>query len=167
MMAQVISTLCDECLAGGSEVPAVTWGLTIDAPGAKSAPYLIDACEMHAEPYAAVAKTLAEYGRRSDRKAPLPRVAAGPVPAGATDFATTPAGEHVCPVAGCGKSVPTRNGLISHVRRVHEMTLNESLGLVADGAEYPCPDCERHFSTPQGLGRHRTAVHGYRVSARE
>jgi len=27
----------------------------------------------------------------------------------------------------------------------------------------PCPDCERRFTTPQGLGAHRHQRHGYRV----
>jgi hypothetical protein len=29
-------------------------------------------------------------------------------------------------------------------------------------AEYECPDCARSFTTPQGLGAHRSRVHGYR-----
>jgi hypothetical protein len=31
---------------------------------------------------------------------------------------------------------------------------------VADNPTLPCDDCDRTFSTPQALGRHRTAVHG-------
>lgn len=27
---------------------------------------------------------------------------------------------------------------------------------------FPCPDCERVFDSAQGLGRHRTATHGYK-----
>lgn len=31
----------------------------------------------------------------------------------------------------------------------------------ADG-KYDCPDCDRVFDTPQGLGAHRARIHGYR-----
>ena len=30
--------------------------------------------------------------------------------------------------------------------------------------KYPCPDCDRVFDKPQGLGAHRSRTHGYRVA---
>ncbi len=29
---------------------------------------------------------------------------------------------------------------------------------------YPCPDCDRVFDKPQGLGAHRSRTHGYRTN---
>lgn len=31
---------------------------------------------------------------------------------------------------------------------------------------YPCPECDRVFPTPQALGRHRAAKHGYKGAAK-
>ncbi len=30
--------------------------------------------------------------------------------------------------------------------------------------KYPCPDCDRVFDKPQGLGAHRSRAHGYRTT---
>ena len=30
--------------------------------------------------------------------------------------------------------------------------------------QYPCPDCDRVFDKPQGLGAHRSRAHGYRTA---
>jgi hypothetical protein len=154
-MAQTIVILCDECLEGGTEVPGHTWGLAVEAPGAKVAGYSIDACEMHAEPYRAVLKAVAEYGRRSDRKMPLPRVSgavtpsAEPVPSGAGE---------ACPVSGCGF---VGLALPSHVKAVHGLTISEVLGT----ANHPCPhdDCDRKFAGPQGVAVHLRTHHGMSV----
>ncbi len=31
---------------------------------------------------------------------------------------------------------------------------------------YPCPDCDRTFASPQGLGAHRSRSHGYRKNGK-
>lgn len=161
-MAHVISILCDECLESGSEVPGDTWGLSIEGPGIKAVPYTVDACTMHAEPLQALAKQLAEHGRRADRKAPLPRVSSASEPAAATVEALS------CPVEGCTHVGATKSGLTTHLKRIHDTT-RSALGLASprggEPGDYPCPECaaegaERHFTRPQGLGRHRLSVHG-------
>lgn len=157
-MAQVISTLCDECLEGGSEVPGDTWGLTVEAPGSKPAPYLVDACPMHAEPYRAVLKAVAEYGRRADRKPPLPRGA-------------TAAGMDTCPMDGCVYVPVSRDSLRAHLKTQHDTTLTE-VGLSrssvpADGQPVVCGHCGREFVKPQGLARHMSTIHGVAGKSRQ
>jgi hypothetical protein len=66
-----------------------------------------------------------------------------------------------CPVPDCGMEM-VKKSLSSHVRTVHGVTLTE---LRSGAAPYPkneleCPECERTFDTPQGLGAHRYAHHG-------
>lgn len=157
-MAQTIVVLCDECLEGGTEIPGQTYAVAIAVPGTKAAPYEIDACLMHGEPYRQLLKTLGEYGRRTDRKTPLPRVST----AGAV-AADVPPGSVACP-AGCGYVGPSESAAKSHVNRHHKETSWGQLMGTARGVtdDYPCPEpgCERHFTTPQGLGRHRLSIHG-------
>lgn len=160
-MAQVISTLCDECLDAGEETPGDTYGLSLEVPGAKPAPYLIDACEVHAKPYRDLLEVLEHYGRRGDRKVPLPRtVTATPAPS-----RVKPAGVATCPVDGCKYVPPTRDALRSHLKTHHGTTLTQ-VGLSrssvpADGKPVVCPEpgCGREFVKPQGLARHRTTIH--------
>jgi uncharacterized C2H2 Zn-finger protein len=162
-MAQTIVILCDECLEGGAEVPGQTWGLMIAAPGSKGAPYEIDACEMHAEPFRSVLKALGEYGRRADRKTPMPRASTPGTPGTATAAATV-AGSHVCPV--CGYLSATDKAVKSHVRAAHGMAWAEATGK----AHLPCPepDCERLIGGGQGLSAHLRTGHGYSLErARE
>lgn len=169
-MAQTIITLCDECLAGGSEVAGRTWDISMQAPDTKAAPYRIDACEMHAEPFQALLKMLGEYGSRADKRPPMPRVSTGGVSAPASPV-TAPAGEHACPK--CGHLFGSANGLRSHVKTAHGMGLKEAQGKA--GIPCPYPDCERQMAAYQGLSVHLRTTHGldqpearaYVVQARE
>jgi uncharacterized C2H2 Zn-finger protein len=52
---------------------------------------------------------------------------------------------------------------------VHQLGVHASIRKEAVMAEerqdnglYHCPDCDREFDTPQGLGSHRARTHGYR-----
>lgn len=153
-MAQTIVTLCDPCLMEGKEAPAQTWGLAVAAPGSKAAPYEIDVCELHADPYRVLLAHLAEDGRRADRKRPLPSVAAP----GATvaPRAGSDGGPHVCPV--CGHETPSAGGMPSHVKNAHNMTLAEATGQASISC--PMPGCDRHFKARQGQSAHLRSAHG-------
>jgi hypothetical protein len=155
-MAQTIVTLCDECLAGGSEVPGRPHGVTLEVPGSRPAPYVVDACDMHAEPIRALLKALGEYGRRTDRKAPLPRASTGAVLA---PDAATDAVDLACPVDGCAFVSTTPGGVDSHVKSAHGISLAEAKG-VADIA-CPEPGCTRKLARFQGLSAHLRTGHGY------
>ena len=166
-MAQVITTLCDECLSRGEEVPGAPHGVTVEVPGAKGAAYVLDACEVHAKPVREMLAMLAEHGRRADRKTPLPRTVGAAVP-GKPDQATPgpTSGAHVCPVEGCGHTTPALGGIRSHVQQKHGMTLSEARG--ENGS--PCPaGCGRMLGAAQGVMAHlRSPAHGMsRDQARE
>lgn len=155
-MAQTIVILCDECLEGGTEVPGQTWHVALGAPGAKVAPYEVDACDMHAEPFRAMLKAVGEYGRRSDKRTPMPRVSTGGTssPAGPVQ---APSGEHACPV--CGELSPSDSALSSHVKRRHGVSLAEAKGEA--NIECPEPECGRKLRAFQGLSAHLRSGHGY------
>jgi hypothetical protein len=158
-MAQTIVILCDECLASGTEVPGQTWAVSVGAPGTKAAPYVVDACDMHAEPYRALLKGLGEYGRRSDKRPPLPRVST----AGGDGDATAAAagvGAAVCPV--CGFVSATLGGTKSHVKVAHGVSLAEANGTAK--IKCPEPECPRYLDTYQGLSAHLRSGHGYPVA---
>ena len=155
-MAQTIVTLCDPCLMEGKEAPGLTWGLVVTVPGAKPAPYEIDVCDMHAEPYRVLVAHLGEDGRRADRKRPLPTAQAAPGAGPKAQPVAAGAG-HACPV--CGHVLGAKGGLRSHVQNEHGKTLAEVEGKAA----IPCvaPDCDRHFSGWQGVASHLRITHGW------
>lgn len=165
-MAQVIATLCDECLAAGDETPGETWEITLAAPGARPAPYALDACERHGKGLRDMLAALAEHGRRTDRKQPLPITvdatpgkaasAASKGPRGGVRPVAGPQG-HVCPV--CGHTTPSEGGLRTHVQHAHGMTLGEATGEHTT----PCPSkgCPRKTSgAVQGVMAHLRTAHG-------
>lgn len=155
-MAQTIVTLCDPCLMEGKEAPASTWGIAVSVPGAKAAPYEIDVCDMHAEPYRVLLRHLGEDGRRADRKRPLPTTVAPGGTAAKAQPSGSP-GAFPCPV--CGHVLNAKGGLRSHVQNEHGKTLAEVEGKAA----IPCvvDDCDRHFSGYQGVASHLRITHGW------
>jgi hypothetical protein len=162
-MAQTILTLCDECLATGDEVRGEPYSVTISGPDLRATPYVLDACEQHAKPIRDMLAALAEHGRRTDRKQPLPRAigkpSAEPEAATARAVAATD-----CPV--CGAPSPSRTALVSHVKRVHDKSITE----VEGQPMAPCPaGCGKVITTkPQGISAHLRAAHGMsRETARE
>lgn len=46
-----------------------------------------------------------------------------------------------------------------------ERELAAAKATLKGGPTMPCPDCDKQFGSPQGLGAHRSRAHGYRVSA--
>jgi hypothetical protein len=151
-MAQVIATLCDECLEAGAESPGESVGITVEIGGARPAPYVIDVCEVHGKPYRDLLAHLAEHGRRSDRKTPLPR------PVGAVT-ANPPEASSALACPTCGHVSRTSGGLTTHMRERHGVSLSEARG----EAGIPCPvkGCGRSVAAMQGLMAHlRGADHG-------
>jgi hypothetical protein len=87
------------------------------------------------------------------------RVGAGDEPVTQPSKRVRPAPEEWldCPAPGCNHRSPNKNALGSHVRSMHDTTLAELLGAPTP---FKCPDCDRAFTAPQGLGVHRQRVHG-------
>ena len=141
MATQIITRqLCDFCQADDLET-ADAERLTISLNGTT---WEIDACKRHGEPLHQLADTLAELGRKVPSTKRTARADG------------TETDERVpCPM--CGKSLKNRSSLTSHMRQMHETTLSEHEG---EAADFPCPDCERHFTTPQGVAVHHSRTHG-------
>ena len=135
----VTRTLCDFCMADDR----ATDGAETLSVSLNGSTWEIDVCAEHRKPLDDLGETLSAHGRK------IPRT-------GATK-ATKPSaqpGDHRCPV--CGKLYTYRSSLTSHVRDVHGQTIGEAEGVPLD---YPCDQCERAFSTPQGVAVHRNRVH--------
>jgi uncharacterized C2H2 Zn-finger protein len=149
-MAQQIVTLCDVHLADDIEEPGRPWSVTIQQPGGKPTSYTLDVCEEHGKPLAELVGFLRELGR------PVAATVGSP-----EDGAT-------CPT--CGKELKNRGTLSTHVRQQHGTTLTELTGGAprassADpgaSSDYVCPECGDTFSSPQGIGVHRSKKHGVR-----
>jgi len=160
-MAQVISTLCDECLEAGEETPGDTYGIVLEVPGAKPAPYLIDVCDVHAKPYRDLLETLANVGRRADRKSPLPRSvsASRPVqPGGEAGAQAAPVTGEELPCPACGHVSPNRSALRSHARAAHSSTLDTLEGKPT--AECPAGCGQVLAMRAQGITAHLVRSHG-------
>lgn len=117
-MAQKIATICDRHLeTTGEEVPAVSWSVGI-APtiAGDTRPVDIDLCDECAKDLDDVIAMVTAYGRSTKPRKRRHRAT------------STPDGEvaaHVCPVAGCGRSFPKRQGVSMHVTRMHGAKLTE------------------------------------------
>lgn len=139
MMAQVISTICDECSA-----PAVPLHLTFRFPGEADRSVIVDLCETHrAGAFAALAR-LAEIGRPD-----------GVAPHGRASVTVKP---EVCPL--CGSRYKNRGSLSAHLRKQHGQTLGETERDLPTERTHKCPLCSETFAKAQGLGRHVKAIHG-------
>lgn len=151
-MKQVTTTTyCDSCAARGVQT-AIDNSVSLPLSVGASGPQTLDLCEpCDKELVEPVRLLLAEYGQS---------------PQGAErDQGFT------CP--GCSKTYRKRDGLAKHMERQHNLTLDARgmpVALEKDDDELPveqeqkanqCPDCERSFDTPQGLGAHRYRLHAY------
>ena len=83
----------------------------------------------------------------------------GPVPA-SSDGSSIEA--RTCPT-GCGYVSASQGGLTDHAKRQHGKSLPELRGAPL---AYNCPECEDRFTSPQGLGAHRKAIHGVEGSSK-
>lgn len=181
-MAQKIVTLCDAHARNDEETEGAGWEVTLLAPGeSKATTWAIDLCEDDGKTLSDLAVMLDAIGRVTEG----PRRRGSKAPTAARNAARTDAGAHSaptarasglppveaphtaagypCPLDGCGKVPANRKALMSHLRQQHDgMSLAEATG---QPLPYACPDCERRFSHPTGLGAHRRSAHG-RVSDR-
>lgn len=167
-MATEVTTLtwCDRHLADdGTRASGDAWEVTIKGPGRKSASYVVDACPSCAEVLVAADAFLTTYGRtpgatrRNKRAGDTPAAEGGKVP---------------CPE--CGTRVGGRPGVMSHMRRLHGVTLadweaaNGPAGLAPPPAPVPaevaCPECGRTLRNVQALGAHRWRSHGIAGTSR-
>lgn len=139
---------CDHHLVAKDErVPGEEWTLSLTPPGERVATFVLDACGECAQPFRDLLAHLIEEGRpMKGTRRPVARSAPEATSASGTEYA--------CP--SCGHVVQTRQAIMRHVRSVHGVTLAELEGMPAPHA---CADCDRTFTTPQGLGVHRKRIH--------
>jgi hypothetical protein len=165
-MAQRIVTICDAHARNDEETEGAPWEVTLLAPGeSKATTWAIDLCEDDGKTLRDLAVMLDAVGhvtdgpRRRGSKAPT---AAREAPRTAAQAVTAPTstGAVACPVDGCDAVPRNRVALMSHLRARHDgMSLAEATGAPTP---YACPNCDRRFSHPTGLGAHRRAAHGVR-----
>lgn len=155
-MAQKIVTLCDVHQRNEEEVAGAAWSITMVGPDhSRPVTWEVDLCDDDGKTLRDLAIMLDAVGRRT--AGPKPRTSAartGPAPVAAPHTAN----DWPCPMDGCDKSSTTRGGLMSHLRTAHDnISLAEATG---QPLPYACPDCDRKFSHPTGLGAHRRSAHG-------
>lgn len=146
-MVREIITWCSPCFAEDVREQATTVVVALD--GGK--PRALDVCERHnKELVEPLRELLAELGQLVD-------------PASSHSSS-----EHVCSIAGCGKSYKSGQSLGKHMRRVHNMAMGDQSSPAEplpdeSHMRHQCPEegCDRGFDTPQGLGAHRSRLHGY------
>lgn len=185
-MAQRIVTLCDVHQRNEEDAPGATWQITLQAPGeAKPQVWEIDLCEDDAKTLRDLGVMLGTVGRpasgrkgsrkpqnRSVAASPAARVNTAPresqnphnqIPA--LEVPTDADGHYPCPVDGCDLVSATRDGITSHLRHRHDLSVAEAYGFPTP---YPCgvEGCDRAFSHPQGAGNHRRMAHGIRAGDR-
>lgn len=147
-MVREIVTWCSPCFAEDVKADARTVAVVID--GGK--PLTVDVCERHDKEIVQPLRELLEaHGSKLD--------AASAAPARAATV-----GRRLCP--HCGASLKSADSLAKHIRRSHgdhDETPDQPTPPSVDESElaHACPDCERRFATPQGLGAHRSRLHGY------
>lgn len=150
-MAKQIVAWCDLHLARDNEqVPASSVQVTLD----HGMPMELDLCDpCHKELVEPLRLLLDEHGQPVKQD---------------TRPTTSPTGRPLipCPAPGCGKQYAQKRGLEKHMAKYHPEQADEQLPGFAPPAQgndedgYLCPECGRHFTRPQGVGRHRLSAHG-------
>jgi hypothetical protein len=151
-MAQrvVVLTECDKHQLDKDEsVPGAEWTFTYRVPGGRLTTRVVDVCADCAGPLGDAVALLISYGRTAQGGRPNSRAATTPEP--------EPVAPGVLSCSECDYTTPPdlakpRNALADHGRRKHDKSLAELLG---EPLDYVCPECQRPFSTPQGLAIHR------------
>jgi uncharacterized C2H2 Zn-finger protein len=171
----IVKTWCDPCLDAdqeteGTELPP------LKLPELPGRARVLALCEVHRkEVYEPLVDMLRELGQTVDGEG-NPAGARGPLKKTPMEPAGAPAAEArvgivdgkvkvtaaedgrvVCPT--CSKSLKTRTSLQAHVRHVHDTTLAVLEGRDStDG--FTCPECGQVCLNAQGLGAHRSRIHG-------
>lgn len=156
-MAKEIVAWCDVHLArDNAQVPASSVRVAID----DGQPLELDLCEpCEKELVQPLHQLLMEHGQ--------PVVQQPPARSARADK------QYVCTVPGCGKAYVRPDGLRQHVAKQHPdsaasepfvqvpaASIKETPVAPNEAGVYVCPECAREFKKPQGVGRHRLAIHG-------
>lgn len=145
-MAKEIVTYCDVHLTRGEHLPASSVQFTVD----QGMPLEVDLCnDCHKELVEPLVALLNEYGQ------PVKR-----------DTGTSNTGKPLllCPV--CAKQYVQQRGLDKHIEREHPTPAAARAAVQATSGAHQCPECDRSFALPQGLGRHRLSAHGVKGTTR-
>ena len=147
--AMVTLTWCDRCLTDNdTETPArpmpEVQGMNLDLCDGCAAP-LLEALAMY-ERYGARGKRTPTLAAVTKRKAAAkPGKDATVVPANAVET-------FICPDAGCGAVLGSRQSLGAHARQIHHVTLGE---LEGKPIIETCAECGAGFTTHQGITLHQ------------
>jgi hypothetical protein len=142
------TTACDLCARPPMEDEVQTYHL-LDQRGRRVS---IDLCTEHRDqlltPLWAVLRKAGVHEKSDERK--------GGKASGGNHYLTQIVPTDVCPF--CGATVSTSiKTMRDHLRR-HKKTISEAFP-EANPTPFPCVDCGRAFSSPQGLSRHRAHRH--------
>lgn len=155
-MAQRIVFLCDVHARNDEDVAGATWEVTLTGPDRRSTTWEVDLCEDDSKTLRDLGIMLDAVGRVTQGRRTKAPTAARKAASEAGQAHVAPEG-HPCPVEGCELVSRSANALATHVRSAHGTTLAELNG---EPTPYSCPECDRRFTHPQGLGAHRRSVHG-------
>lgn len=188
-MAQRLVVDCDVHGARDESTEGIAYDLVVRKHGEGFMFLTVDLCEQCSKPLSDLWVELAEVGRSFDDSAAVGLRSAVSQPrkrAASAARMLTPARSRrapddgptldvdvdksstACPV--CVYVGASRGALMKHTKARHGRTLNElHAGLtptiepgVDDEQAFQCPTCDSLFATPQGMGAHRSRVHGYR-----
>lgn len=172
-MAQRIVTLCDVHQRNDEEAPGAPWTVTLQGPDiARATTWEVDLCEDDGKTFRDLAVMLDAVGRRvaggkakggaSAARASAPSSAPYHRSATSVEPPQNADGSYPCPVEGCDKAPIGHKALQSHLRAYHDgLSIAEAMGAPLP---HQCPECDRAFSHPQGMGAHRRMVHGVRAA---
>jgi hypothetical protein len=175
MATEVVTrTWCDwHLMEKDQHEPGATWTIQVAEPGAKPQHRTIDLCEPCSDTWLAPMLDVLKHSRAvkpgqqpaAPKKTPAPTppgVPAGRELAGPAPRPEPEPGMLACPLCDFvteeHRDTDTRPSqgrvrLGGHGRRAHDTTLGALLG---DPEPFTCPECGDTFSTPQGLGVHRS-----------
>lgn len=154
---QDLQVWCDVHLSQGERVPATTIRVSVN-----DYTRIIDLCDECRHSYIVpLTRALDDHGALPSRPAIIKR-----------PYSKGESGSYACTHPGCIKHYRHKSTLRTHVQQVHNMTLAELHKRYGDGnarqndkpqaGEYECPECGALYTRAQGLGMHRSKVHGVR-----
>lgn len=157
MRELITRTWCDPCYLGGWDAAGpdtlteatATYSISISSGEAAGQTKLLELCDAHAAPFAA----LAELAARLPTIGSTPSAAAAArAPSRAVQGPPSQAPAE-CPV--CSAQLSQRSSLVGHIWGKHRTDAR-----VVPGGEIPCPECGERITSTQAMAQHRGNAHG-------